>query len=109
MQSLDAEIEYTKESVQNILEHFFHFQNSMYAGNTDAVVLITDIKEATKKAKLTEQQKRVYYCRFLQEYTQDETAEVLGISQQAVSKHIELIVLKLYRILNGSLIGADMD
>lgn len=100
MQSLDVEIEYTKESVQNILEHFFHFQHSVEQGNTDAVVLITDMKEATKKANLTEQQKKVFFYRFLREYTQDEVAEVMRISQQAVSKHEELIVLKLYRILN---------
>ncbi|GEM_PF-3513733 len=101
MQALDVEIEYTKASVQNILEHFFSFQNAIERGNTDAVCLIADMKEATKKARLTDQQKRVYLLRFLQEYTQEEVAATMEISQQAVSKHIELIVLKIYRELNG--------
>jgi len=101
MQGLDVEIEYTKKSVQNILEHFFHFSHSAENGNTDALILITDMKEATKKAKLTEQQKRVYYCRFLHEYTQEEVAEVMGITHQAVSYHVEAIVTKVLRVLNG--------
>lgn len=101
MQSLDAEVEYTKASVQNILEHFFHFQHAIELGNTDAIVLIADMKVATKKAKLTDQQKKVYYYRFLQEYTQAEVAEKLGITQQSVNKHIEFIVLKIYRVLKG--------
>lgn len=101
MQSLEAEIEYTKESVQNILEHFFHFLHSMENGNTDAVVLIVDVKEATKKANLTDQQKRVYYYRFLQEYTEKEVAEKMGLTQQAVSCHIDLIVTKIYKVLNN--------
>ena len=101
MQAFDTEVDYTKANVQNILEHFTQFQQNAEQGNTDAVVLIVDIKEATKKAKLTDQQKKVYFYRFLREYTQDEVAEIMDISQQAISKHVELIVLKIYRELNG--------
>lgn len=101
MQALNPEIEYTKASVQNILEHFFQFSSAIERGNTDAVCLILDMKEAAKKAKLTSQQQRVFYYRFLQQYTQEEIAIELSISHQAVSKHVELIVLKMHRILNG--------
>ena len=101
MQALDAEIEYTRKSVQNILEHFFYFSNAAENGNMDAAMLITDMKEATKKVTLTDQQKRVYYTRFLKEYTVEEVAEVLGITHQAVSYHVEAIVKKILRVLNG--------
>jgi RNA polymerase sigma factor (sigma-70 family) len=101
MQGLDVEIEYTSKSVQNILEHFFHFQHSAENGNMDALILIADMKVATKKVKLTEQQKRVYYCRFLREYTVEEVAEVMCISHQAVSRLIERIVAKIVKVLNG--------
>jgi DNA-directed RNA polymerase specialized sigma subunit len=101
MQALVAEIEYSRKSVQNILEHFFYFSHAAENGNMDAAVLITDMKEATKKAELTDQQKRVYYTRFLREYTVKEVAEVMGISHQAVSYHVEAIVTKVLRVLNG--------
>ena len=83
------------------LSTFFNSQALLKRGNTDAVCLILDMKEASKKAKLTAQQQRVFYYRFLQQYTQEEIAIELCISHQAVSKHVELIVLKMYRILNG--------
>jgi DNA-directed RNA polymerase specialized sigma24 family protein len=101
MQALKPEIEYTKNSVQNILEHFFHFFHAMECGNMDALVLIVDMKAAAKKAKLTDQQKKVFFYRFLLDYTQEEIAEVMGITHQAVSCHIEAIINKMLRALNG--------
>ena len=96
----NIEIEYSLKSVRRILEHFYHFKKVMENGNTDAIILVVDIKLATKKANLTAQQKKIYYYRFLLEYTQEEVAEVVGITQQAVSSHIDLIVTKIYKILN---------
>jgi len=64
-------------------------------------VLIVDIKEATKKAQLTDQQKKVYYYRFLMEYTLAETAEVMQITIQGVDKHVTGVVAKICKILNG--------
>lgn len=95
------ETEYTMKSVRNILEHFFHFKLCMEKGNIDAIVIITDIIQATKKAKLTPRQKEVFYYRFLLECTQEETAEILGITQQTTLEHIEAITAKVYRLING--------
>lgn len=97
----NVEIEYSPKSVQNILEYFFYFSNAIERGNMDAVVLISDMKVATKKANLTEQQKKVYFYRFLQEYTQAEVAEKFGMTHQGVNKHIDLIVKKVCNSLNG--------
>jgi DNA-directed RNA polymerase specialized sigma subunit len=95
------EVEYSMKSVRNILENFFHFRTCMDKGNIDAIIIITDIMEASKKAKLTPRQKQVFYYRFMLEYTQKETADILGITQSTALEHIEDITIKIYRLLNG--------
>ncbi len=95
----NVEIEYTKKSVQKILERISVFQKGKESGNYDAVVILVDILESVKKCNFTDQQKRVFKLRFLLEYTQQEVGQELGIGRDAVADHIEAIINKVTKQL----------
>ena len=101
---MNIEVEYSKKSVQKILERISLFDGAKESGNYDAVVILTDVFQAVKKCRLTDQQKRVFKLRFLLEYTQEEVARVLNIAQQSVDDHIGAIVNKVTKQLNGEVI-----
>ena len=97
----NIEIEYTKKYVQRVLERLYYFKKVAENGNTDAIVIVTDILEAAKRCDFTDSQKRVFKLRYLLEYTQAEIAEEMGISHQGVDKHLGFIVNKVFNIVNG--------
>jgi RNA polymerase sigma factor (sigma-70 family) len=95
------DINYTKKSVQSILERFYRFQSLKEKGNVDAIITMIDIIEAIKKCEFTERQKQVFFYHFLREYTLEEVAEKLQITKQSVQEHKERTVTKVYKALVG--------
>ena len=74
--------------------------------NQGAICILVDIRQALKTARLKHKDLRVkeakaieYY--YLEENTQEETAELLGVSQGAVSKLISAGISKLLEEIGG--------
>lgn len=94
-------IEYTRRSVQKILERFHYFSRLAQGGNYEALILITDIKQAVKKSNLTERQKQIFYYRFLLQCLEEEIAYELNLKQNTINQHIGFIITKVHRRLAG--------
>lgn len=60
-----------------------------------ATDILADIELAIQNVKLSKRQREILDLVFEQELTQCEASEVLGISQQAVSQHINTIVQRV--------------
>lgn len=64
-------------------------------GDFDACILLIDLDIAIAEADLTKRQREVLYWVFEKDLTQQEVAAKLGISQQAVSDHINSAIRKI--------------
>lgn len=98
-------VEYSRKSVQNILGRFHHFNKLGESGNYEAVDILVDLKLAVKGCGLTQKQKEIFFYRYLLEYTQVEIEEVVGLSRRAVRDHLDLILEKVYKQINGGVIA----
>ena len=86
----------TPKGVHALLSHIHHVRESRFSrGDYDASILLIDFEQSVKEAKLTERQRQIIDLVFEQELYQEEVAQVLGISQQAVSDHINALVKKI--------------
>ncbi|MGM1023518.1 MAG: helix-turn-helix transcriptional regulator [Bacillota bacterium] len=86
----------TPEGVRALLDNIHHVRAGRFArGDYDAVILLIDFYAAVEGAKLTERQGQVIYYSYVKDLRQDEIAEILGISQQGVSDHLNAAVRKI--------------
>lgn len=80
-------------------------------GNMEQIDLKIDLEILVNEAKLTEKQQQVLQLYYIEQYTQDETADKLGITQQAVLDHLGKIkrkitkVLKVWEVKDGKILG----
>lgn len=83
--------------VSNVLQDIHYLREQRFRG-TDTTLLsciLIDFERVLEKSKLTERQRQALYYHYELDYTQTEVAEVMGISQQAVSKHIDNAIAKI--------------
>lgn len=86
----------TPEGVRALLDNIHHVRSKRYAdGDYDAAILLIDFQATVEGAKLTSRQKQVMYYFFELDLRQDNIAEILGMSQQGVSNHINVALQKI--------------
>jgi len=82
--------------VYALLYHIHHVREMRFMrGDYDASILLIDFGDSLAGTVLTNQQRNVLYYVFLLDMTQQETADLLNISQQAVSKHISKAIVRI--------------
>jgi predicted DNA-binding protein (UPF0251 family) len=83
--------------VTNVFKDIHTLREQRFQG-TDTTFLscvLIDFERLVERARLTERQKEAVWYHFELDYTQEETSEAMGISQQAISKHIDNAIAKI--------------
>jgi predicted DNA-binding protein (UPF0251 family) len=83
--------------VTNLLRDIHDLRENRFQG-TDTTFLscmLIDFERLIEKARLTERQAQALYYHYELDFTQAETSQAMGISQQAVSKHIDNAIAKI--------------
>lgn len=83
--------------VTNLFKDIHDLREHRFKG-TDTTLLsciLIDFERIQQKSRLTDRQKKALYHHFEEDLTQAEVAEKMGITQQAVSKHIDNAIAKI--------------
>jgi DNA-binding CsgD family transcriptional regulator len=83
--------------VQNLFHDIHDLRQNRFAG-TDTTFLsciLIDFERLVRKARLTQRQSDAIFYHFELDLSQSEVAEIMGVSQQAVSKHVDTVVRKI--------------
>lgn len=83
--------------VTSLLKDIHTLREKRFQGTDTSLIscILIDFERLVEKARLTQRQKEVLYLHYELDLTQAEVAEELGISQQAVSKHIDNAIAKI--------------
>ena len=83
--------------VSSFLEDIHHLREQRFRGTDTTFLsgLLIDFEKIQGKAGLTERQLQALWYRFELDLFQTDVAEIMGISQQAVSKHIDNAIAKI--------------
>jgi RNA polymerase sigma factor (sigma-70 family) len=86
----------TSEGVRALLDNIHHVREQRFTrGDYDAANLLLDFERSKAGANLTLRQKEVMALSFEQDLKQEDVAQLLGISQQGVSDHINSAIKKI--------------
>ncbi|UKL30048.1 helix-turn-helix domain-containing protein [Bacillus phage PK2] len=83
--------------VTNLLKDIHDLREQRFKG-TDTTFLscvLIDFERLQERARLTKRQQEALWYHYELDLTQSEVAEQMGISQQAVSKHIDNAIAKI--------------
>lgn len=84
--------------VTNLLEDIHHLREQRFKGTTDTTDLsgiLLDFERIQSRAHLTGRQLQALWYRYELDLSQTDVAEIMGISQQAVSKHLDNAIAKI--------------
>jgi DNA-directed RNA polymerase specialized sigma24 family protein len=88
----------TAAGVKQLLGDYHAFQARQYLGDYEAVVVLADLAEAVRLAGLTDRQRQAIELVYGEDLTQKEAGRRMGISQPAVTYHIDDAVEKIANI-----------
>lgn len=92
-------IEITETSVLSIISNHRKISIEAYAvGDPEKVEILIDIDLLLREANLTDRQRQIVELYFIEQRTQEQTAEVLGISQQAVGDQLPIIKRRIKEV-----------
>ncbi|SET42157.1 Sigma-70, region 4 [Oceanobacillus limi] len=86
------------EGVRLLLSDYHALVKRQYDGDTDAIVILADLAHAIDKARLTWRQKSALHYVFIEDWTQEQTGEALGIAQKNVSTLIDRALLNIAEV-----------
>lgn len=86
--------------VTNLLRDLHALREQRFQGTDTTFLscLLIDFEILQTRARLTERQVEALFYHFEMDLTQSEVAEEMGISQQAVSKHIDNAIMKIVKV-----------
>ena len=86
----------TPKGVHSLLSHIHRIRESRFIrGDYDASILLIDFEQSLEEAKLTARQKQIIDLVFELNLYQEEAANILGITQQAISDHVRTLVRRI--------------
>ena len=87
----------TVYGVNSLLRDIHKLREARFSGTDTTTIsnILVDFELTIKRAGLTEKQEEALFLLFENDFTQAEVSKVLGISQQAVSKHIDNAIKKI--------------
>lgn len=88
---------HTVHGVQKLLMDIHHLRSARFFGSDTSYIsnILVDFERLVEKSNLTKKQSEALFTMYENDFTQAETAEMMGISQQAVSKHIDNAIRKI--------------
>lgn len=83
--------------VQNLFQDIHDLREKRFAGTDTTFLscLLIDFERLVKKARLTQRQSDAVFYHFELDLSQSDVAEIMGVSQQAVSKHVDTAIRKI--------------
>ncbi|ACV62732.1 putative RNA polymerase, sigma 28 subunit, FliA/WhiG subfamily [Desulfofarcimen acetoxidans DSM 771] len=89
----------TPKGVHALLSQIHYIREGRFTrGDYDASILLIDFEQSMEEARLTARQRQIIKMVFELDLYQDEAANILGITQQAISDHVKTLVCKIARI-----------
>lgn len=89
-------VTYTQKNLMKLMaDHKKLCVEAYVTGSIPHVEMLIDIDLMLKEAKLTDRQLEVVQYHYFEQMTQEETAEMMGITQQTVLDHIGAIKKKV--------------
>lgn len=87
----------TIHGVQSLLQDIHHLRSSRFYGADTSYIshILVDFELLIKRSNLTDKQSEALFTMYENDITQHETATIMGISQQAVSKHLDNAIRKI--------------
>ena len=96
----------TPKGVHAILSHIHYIREGRFTrGDYDASILLIDFEQSLEEARLTARQRQIIDMVFEQDMYQEEAANILNISQQAVSDHINALVRRIATVNRQKEVG----
>jgi DNA-binding CsgD family transcriptional regulator len=86
---------HTPEGVEVFLENYQYILSRRLKGDLDASLMILDFESTKHQAPLSHRELEVIYWRFEREFTERETAKILGISIRSVKKYCHRAFIKI--------------
>lgn len=95
-------LDYKNEvAIQGLLRFYYSLKSNLeYKPNFEITSILIDFKLALENSGLTQKQMVVAKL-YMEGWTEDDIGKRLGITQQAVNKHIKLICKKMSNYLEG--------
>lgn len=95
-------INYSNEkTIQGLVRFYYALRTETeYKFNSELLTTLIDIELAIKNSDLTDRQRTVLQL-YMKGWTEDDIGKKLDITQQGVSKHIQLICRKLSNYLTS--------
>lgn len=94
-----AEVPYNMGAILTIMQNYYKIREAcLYGGNISQMDVVIDLDRIIQEAVLTKRQMEVVELYYYQQFTQEETAEILGITQQGVLDHIQRIKNKINEV-----------
>ena len=96
----------TPKGVHALLSQIHYIREGRFTrGDYDASILLIDFEQSQQEANLTARQMQIIEMVFEQDMYQEEAANILSISQQAVSDHINALVRRIARVNRQKEVG----
>ena len=96
----------TPKGVHALLSQIHYIREGRFTrGDYDASILLIDFEQSQQEANLTARQMQIIDMVFEQDMYQEEAANILGISQQTVSVHINALVKKIAAVNRQKEVG----
>lgn len=89
---------HSPHQVKRLLRDYHALRQRQYAGDYDAVILLTDLATAIERAGLTERQRQALTLVYGVDLTQDDAAKELGITRQAIALYVDNAAEKIAEI-----------
>lgn len=81
----------TEQGITAMFENIHYLRAAAYEGDIDALVMLSDIETAMEATKISDRQRQAFELVMLVGMTRQEAANVMEISQQAVSRLIRTL------------------
>lgn len=88
----------TPAGIKRLLGEQGALEIRQYAGDYDAVLLLTDLETAISKAKLTERQSEAIRLVYEADLTQEEAARQAGVDKSVMSRRLEKATEKVAEV-----------
>jgi DNA-directed RNA polymerase specialized sigma subunit len=86
---------HTVQGVEIFLENYQYVKSRRLKGDLDASILLLDFEQTLSDAPLSKREREIIYWRYEREYTERETARLLGISMKAVTEYKTRAIYKI--------------
>jgi DNA-directed RNA polymerase specialized sigma subunit len=97
------------EQVKKLLAQSHALYERKFKGDTDAICILLDLNNAIEHAGLTNRQREALYYVYIEDLTQKDAGERMGVTQQAVKIYADNAVDKLAKVYEEAYELGDCD